>query len=150
MPIPSLDTVAKKRVKIWTRPVEFFCMSKFPLVEQSAVEQNWLRPFKSSATYIKISQKLISRQCATSLQPTHFCFTYSKAVLLIDFFCTFWSYHSIPWRDSISRPIAPISSAPGEDDSTRPRRQGVLVLSNQNLTAFLRRLKKEWKMCVLL
>jgi hypothetical protein len=34
------------------------------------------------------------------------------------------SYHSIPWRDSISRPIATVSSVAGVDETTRPRRQG--------------------------
>jgi hypothetical protein len=29
------------------------------------------------------------------------------------------------WRDSISRPIAPVSSAPGVKDTTRPRRKGI-------------------------
>jgi hypothetical protein len=28
----------------------------------------------------------------------------------------------MPWRDSISRPIAPVSSVAGEGDSTKPRR----------------------------
>jgi hypothetical protein len=37
----------------------------------------------------------------------------------------FKSYHPIPWRDSMSRPIAPpVSSVAGGDDTTRPRRQG--------------------------
>jgi hypothetical protein len=30
--------------------------------------------------------------------------------------------HPIPWRDSISRPIAPVSSVAGGDDTTWPRR----------------------------
>jgi hypothetical protein len=30
------------------------------------------------------------------------------------------SYHPIPWRDSISRPIAPISTVAGGDDTTPP------------------------------
>jgi hypothetical protein len=34
------------------------------------------------------------------------------------------SYRPIPRWDSISRPIAPISSVAGGDDVTRPRRQG--------------------------
>jgi hypothetical protein len=33
--------------------------------------------------------------------------------------------HPIPWRDSISRPIAPVYSVAGGDDTTRPRRQGL-------------------------
>jgi hypothetical protein len=33
------------------------------------------------------------------------------------------SYQPIPRRDSISRPIAPASSVPGGDDTTRPRLQ---------------------------
>jgi hypothetical protein len=32
------------------------------------------------------------------------------------------SYHPIPWRDSISRHIVPVSSAAGGDDTSRPRR----------------------------
>jgi hypothetical protein len=36
----------------------------------------------------------------------------------------FKKYHPIPWRDSISRPIAPISSVAGGDVTTRPIRQG--------------------------
>jgi hypothetical protein len=32
------------------------------------------------------------------------------------------SYHPRPRRDSISRPIAPVSSVAGRDDTTRPRR----------------------------
>jgi hypothetical protein len=35
----------------------------------------------------------------------------------------FQNYHSMPWRDSISRRIAPVSSVAGGDDTTRPRRQ---------------------------
>jgi hypothetical protein len=31
----------------------------------------------------------------------------------------------IPWQDSISRPIAPVSSAAGGDNTTRPRRQSL-------------------------
>jgi hypothetical protein len=34
------------------------------------------------------------------------------------------NYHPIPWRESISRPISPISLVAGGDDTTRPRRQG--------------------------
>jgi hypothetical protein len=34
------------------------------------------------------------------------------------------SDHPIPWRDSISRPIAPVSSVAGRDDTTRLCRQG--------------------------
>jgi hypothetical protein len=30
------------------------------------------------------------------------------------------NYHPIPWRDSISRPITPVSSVAGGDDPTRP------------------------------
>jgi hypothetical protein len=30
----------------------------------------------------------------------------------------------IPWRDSITRPIAPVSLVAGGDDTTGPRRQG--------------------------
>jgi hypothetical protein len=33
-------------------------------------------------------------------------------------------YHPMPWRDSISQPIAPVSLVSGGDDITRPRRQG--------------------------
>jgi hypothetical protein len=34
------------------------------------------------------------------------------------------NYHPIPWRDSISRYLVPISSLAGEDeDTTRPRRR---------------------------
>jgi hypothetical protein len=35
------------------------------------------------------------------------------------------SYHPTPWQDLISRPLAPVSSMAGRDDTTRPRRQGV-------------------------
>jgi hypothetical protein len=35
----------------------------------------------------------------------------------------FLSYHPIPWRDSILRPIAPVSSVAGGDFATRPRHQ---------------------------
>jgi hypothetical protein len=35
-------------------------------------------------------------------------------------------YHLIYRRDSISRPIAPVSSVVGGDDTTRPRRQGLV------------------------
>jgi hypothetical protein len=38
------------------------------------------------------------------------------------------NYHPISWRDSISRPIAQISSVAGGDITTRPRRQGQLTL----------------------
>jgi hypothetical protein len=34
------------------------------------------------------------------------------------------SYHLIPWQDSISRPIAPVSAEADADDLTRPRRHG--------------------------
>jgi hypothetical protein len=34
------------------------------------------------------------------------------------------SYDQIPCRDSISRPITPVSSVAGGDNTTRPRRQG--------------------------
>jgi hypothetical protein len=34
------------------------------------------------------------------------------------------NYQPIPWRDSISRPIAPVSSVECGDDTTRPRRHG--------------------------
>jgi hypothetical protein len=34
------------------------------------------------------------------------------------------SYLLIPWRDSISRPIALVSSVAGADGTSRPRRQG--------------------------
>jgi hypothetical protein len=41
----------------------------------------------------------------------------------------FWKFFKLPsylpWRDSISRPIAPISSVACGDDTTRPRRQGI-------------------------
>jgi hypothetical protein len=36
-------------------------------------------------------------------------------------------YHPNPWGDSISRPVAPISSEAGREDTTRPRRQGKSV-----------------------
>jgi hypothetical protein len=36
------------------------------------------------------------------------------------------TYHPIPWRDSISRPIDPVSSVADGDNSARPRRQGEL------------------------
>jgi hypothetical protein len=32
--------------------------------------------------------------------------------------CVFSSYHPISWRDSISRPIAPVSLVVGGDDTT--------------------------------
>jgi hypothetical protein len=32
----------------------------------------------------------------------------------------------MPWRDSISRLIAPVSSEAGGDDATRPQNQGVI------------------------
>jgi hypothetical protein len=35
------------------------------------------------------------------------------------------SHHPIPWRDSISRYIAPVSSVAGGDNTTRPRLRGV-------------------------
>jgi hypothetical protein len=38
-------------------------------------------------------------------------------------FFLFKNYHSLPWRDSISRLIAPVSSVAGGDDTTRPRRR---------------------------
>jgi hypothetical protein len=34
------------------------------------------------------------------------------------------NYRPIYWRDSISRPIIPVSSVAGRDDTTRQRRQG--------------------------
>jgi hypothetical protein len=34
---------------------------------------------------------------------------------------SFMSYHPIPWRGSISRPIAPVSLVTGGDDTTEPR-----------------------------
>jgi hypothetical protein len=33
-------------------------------------------------------------------------------------------YHPIPWWDSISRPMAPVSSVVGGDDTPSPLRQG--------------------------
>jgi hypothetical protein len=37
-----------------------------------------------------------------------------------------WSHaHPIPWRESILRPIDPVSSVAGGDDATRPRRQDI-------------------------
>jgi hypothetical protein len=38
-------------------------------------------------------------------------------------------YHPIPRRDSISRPIAPVSSVAGGEDTTRPRRQDKVLLT---------------------
>jgi hypothetical protein len=43
----------------------------------------------------------------------------------ICFFIFYKSNHPIPLRDSTSRPIAPVSSVVGGDDTTRSRRQGV-------------------------
>jgi hypothetical protein len=40
----------------------------------------------------------------------------------------FQIYHTLPWRDSISRPVVPVSSVAGENDITRPRRQGIAIL----------------------
>jgi hypothetical protein len=34
------------------------------------------------------------------------------------------SYHPMPWRNSISGPVAPISPVAGGDNTTRPRRHG--------------------------
>jgi hypothetical protein len=36
---------------------------------------------------------------------------------------------TLPWRDSISRPIAPVSSKTGGDDTTRPRSQGQICFN---------------------
>jgi hypothetical protein len=49
----------------------------------------------------------------------------SVAVIFLKFiFLNFFkSYRPVPWQDSISRPIAPISSVAGGDDTTRPCRQ---------------------------
>jgi hypothetical protein len=38
------------------------------------------------------------------------------------FFFFLFTKNLLPWRDSISRPIAPVSLAAGGDVSTRPRR----------------------------
>jgi hypothetical protein len=38
------------------------------------------------------------------------------------------SYQCIFWRDSISRPIAPVSSVAGGDVTTRPRRYGKQII----------------------
>jgi hypothetical protein len=43
----------------------------------------------------------------------------------------------MPRRDSISRPIAPISSVAGRDDTTRPRRKGGHESSNVMKNMFL-------------
>jgi hypothetical protein len=42
-------------------------------------------------------------------------------------------YHPIPWRDSISRPIAPKST----DDTTRPRRQGQWLQLIMNIDGYI-------------
>jgi hypothetical protein len=41
----------------------------------------------------------------------------------------FQKYHPIPWRDSISRPIAPISSMAGSDDYARPSQKMLQLYS---------------------
>jgi hypothetical protein len=42
----------------------------------------------------------------------------------------FQSYHpicrNVPWRASISRPIAPVTSVAGGEDTSRPRLQGMM------------------------
>jgi hypothetical protein len=43
----------------------------------------------------------------------------------VDIFNIFQNYHPVPWRDSISRPIAPVSSVAGGDDTASLRRQGM-------------------------
>jgi hypothetical protein len=50
-------------------------------------------------------------------------FFYSKRKKSLDFL----NYHPIPWRDSISRLIAPVSSVAGGDFTIRPRRQEVFL-----------------------
>jgi hypothetical protein len=37
------------------------------------------------------------------------------------------TYHPVPWRDSISRPIAPVSTVAGGDDITRRRADVELI-----------------------
>jgi hypothetical protein len=51
------------------------------------------------------------------------------------YFFVFKSYHPIPWRDSISRPIDPVTSVAGGGDMTRPRRKGkgTTILSKDEL-----------------
>jgi hypothetical protein len=45
-------------------------------------------------------------------------------VHMMQSFFRFKNYHPVPWRDSISRPIAPVSSVAGGDYTSRPHRQG--------------------------
>jgi hypothetical protein len=50
-------------------------------------------------------------------EPSHSVFFFKNSTLRLPL---------LPWRDSISQSIAPVSSAVGGDDTNRPRRQGLM------------------------
>jgi hypothetical protein len=49
--------------------------------------------------------------------------SYSLVRMYVGKYLKNYSYHPILWRDSILRPIAPVSSMAGGDDTTRPHHQ---------------------------
>jgi hypothetical protein len=50
---------------------------------------------------------------------------------------SFLNYYPTPWRDSISRPITPVSSVAGGDDTTRPLSCLLNILTNTRLAVDL-------------
>jgi hypothetical protein len=55
--------------------------------------------------------------------PSTFC-TWVGSFIHRYIFSMLGIFYPLPWRDSISRPIAPVTFVAGGDDITRPRRQG--------------------------
>jgi hypothetical protein len=82
--------------------LDFFCRNK-----------NWLGALKWPQKDQKYSFYQRLKDINVKVEQSFFNFVFIKTTTLC-----------IPWRDSISRPIAPISSVAGGDVTTRPRRQG--------------------------
>jgi hypothetical protein len=57
----------------------------------------------------------------------------------------FESYHITPWQGSISRPIVPVSLMAGGDDTTRPRRRGIIIKFLRNFLVFFPYKMSMWK-----
>jgi hypothetical protein len=78
-------------------------------------EQSWLLHLCRVARWVceKIAQNVAQ-------------FIFIKIITFSFLYLSYKSYHPVPWRDSISRSIAPVYSVTGGDDTTRPRRRALL------------------------
>jgi hypothetical protein len=90
---------------------------------------HWSKKISPKDSFLKCSSTFIL--CLRILVPRYLLTVYLEAVAfnfeILRTFKYFLSYHPIPWRDSISRLIAPVSSRAGGDDTTRPRLQSLFL-----------------------